>query len=127
MGVLFEWRTNEYDAFSLTNRKTFSWKNLNDTSTILVYWLLLSNKESWDLNQSKVSSFIERVAKKNGEKNSDRHRVHRIFQVNYFVLIMGVFFWDFEAFGILKFADTKASGVDRYEHFSGPIFVCEIR
>ena len=43
------------------------------------------NKRECDSNQSKVDSFVERVAKNNSWNNGDRHKLYEIFLINCFV------------------------------------------
>ena len=40
------------------------------------------NKGEYDLNQSNVESFVERVAKNNRENNSFSHKIHYIFFIS---------------------------------------------
>ena len=54
----------------------------------LVIWLLLAEQRKRDLNQPKVDSFVSRMAKNNGENNSDRHKICSIFLTNCFALVI---------------------------------------
>ena len=44
------------------------------------------NNEECNLSQSKDNSFVERVAKNNG----DRHKIHEIFLINCFVFVIAL-------------------------------------
>ena len=46
------------------------------------------NKGECNLNQSKDDSFVERVAKNNGWNNGNRHKIHEIFMINCFVVVV---------------------------------------
>ena len=46
------------------------------------------NKGECSLNQSNVDSFVGRVAKDNSENNGDRHKIHKVFPTNRFVLVV---------------------------------------
>ena len=48
------------------------------------YW----NKRECGLNQSRVDSFVGRVAKNNSQNDSDRHKIHEIFLANCLVLVI---------------------------------------
>ena len=56
---------------------------------MLLYDLATVSKQiKRDLNQSKVDSFVSRVAKNNDENNGDRHKIFTIFLTNWFVLVI---------------------------------------
>ena len=46
------------------------------------------NKQSRDLDQSKVSFFVEPLAKNNSKNNGDRQKLHKIFATNYSVCVI---------------------------------------
>ena len=48
------------------------------------------NKGECILNQSKDDPFVERVAKNNSWNNGDHHKIHEIFLINCFVLVIGL-------------------------------------
>ena len=46
------------------------------------------NKGECDLNQSNVGSFVEGVAKNNSRNNGYRHKIHKIFLIDCFALVI---------------------------------------
>ena len=49
---------------------------------------VIKTKKNEERDQSKVSSFVEEVAKNVKENNGDHYKIHTIFQINCFVLVI---------------------------------------